>query len=184
MLKHSVYSLVLCSLCAFGQAAGSTDNPLSGGIKAAYGIAKNNLTKAAAKMPEENYSFKATPDVRSFGQLVGHVSDANYTFCSAVLGEKPPVSGIEKTKTAKAELVEALSASFRYCDKAYDGMTDANAAELVKFFGNDRPKLAILAFNNMHDYEHYGNIVTYMRLKGIVPPSSEPRPDAAPKEKK
>jgi uncharacterized damage-inducible protein DinB len=184
MLKHSLYSLVLCSLCAFGQAAGSAENPLSGGIKMAYGIAKNNVTKAAAKMPDENYSFKATPDVRSFGQLVGHVSDANYAFCSAVLGEKPPVSGIEKTKTTKADLVEALAGSFQYCDKAYDGMTDANAAELVKFFGGDRAKLAVLAFNNMHDYEHYGNMVTYMRLKGIVPPSSEPRPAAAPAQKK
>jgi uncharacterized damage-inducible protein DinB len=182
MLKYSVYSLVLSCVCAFGQAAGSAENPLSGGIKMAYGIAKNNVTKAAAKMPDENYSFKPTDDVRSFGQLVGHVSDANYMFCSTVLGEKPPVSGIEKSKTTKADLVQALTASFQYCDKAYDGMTDANAAELVKFFGGDRAKLTVLAFNNMHDYEHYGNMVTYMRLKGIVPPSSEPRPQAGAKK--
>jgi uncharacterized damage-inducible protein DinB len=183
MLKYSLVSLFLCAACALAQSpAAAADNPLSGGIKMAYGIAKNNVTKAAAKMPDENYAYKPTPDVRSFGQVVGHVTDANYTFCSAAQGEKAPVSGIEKSKSTKAELVQALEASFQYCDKVYGALTDANAAELVKFRGGDAAKLAVLAFNNMHDYEHYGNMVTYMRLKGIVPPSSEPRP--APAEKK
>jgi uncharacterized damage-inducible protein DinB len=180
MLKYSLSTLVLCAACAFGQAP--ADNPLSGGNKFMYGIVKNNLVKAAEKMPEENYSFKPTPDVRSFGQVVGHVSDANYMFCSAVLGEKAPVSDIEKTKTTKADLVQAIGDSFRYCDKAYDEMTDATATEKVKFFGRDSAKLSILAFNNMHDDEHYGNMVTYLRLKSIVPPSSEPRKAAPPKK--
>jgi uncharacterized damage-inducible protein DinB len=147
-----------------------------------YGIVKNNLLKAAEKMPESNYSFKPTPDVRSFGQVVGHVSDANYMFCSAVLGEKAPVTDIEKTKTTKADLVQAIGDSFRYCDKVYDEMTDAAAVEKMKFFGRDAAKLSILAFNNMHDDEHYGNMVTYLRLKNIVPPSSEQSKPAAPKK--
>jgi uncharacterized damage-inducible protein DinB len=159
---------VVCCVAAFGQ-----DNPLSTANKNLYSMAKNNLVKAAEKMPEENYSFKPTPEVRSFAQLVDHVSDANYGFCSAVLGEKPPVSGVEKSKTTKADLVQAIKDSFAYCDKAYDGLTDAAATQMVKFFGQERPKLAILEFNNMHDFEHYGNIVTYLRLKNIVPPSSE-----------
>jgi uncharacterized damage-inducible protein DinB len=124
-------------------------------------------------MPEENYSFKATDDVRSFGQLVGHVADAQYAFCSAVLGEKNPAPGVEKGKTSKAELVTALQDAFAYCDKAYDGMTDAHAADTVKFFGRDTTKLAVLSFNSAHTDEHYGNVVTYMRLKKLVPPSSE-----------
>ena len=167
--------LLLFASVTLVASAQSGDNPLSASIKGNFTTAKNNLTRAAEKMPEENYSFKATPDVRSFGGLVGHVADANYMFCSAVLGEAAPVKGIEKSKTSKADLVQALKDSFAYCDKAYDGMTDAAAAQKVKFFGQERPKLGVLAFNNMHDYEHYGNIVTYMRLKGLVPPSSEPR---------
>jgi uncharacterized damage-inducible protein DinB len=103
------------------------------------------------------------------------VADANYMFCSAALGEQAPVKGIEKGKTAKADLVQALKESFAYCDKAYDSMTDAAGAEKAKFFGSERPKLGILDFNIVHDYEHYGNMVTYLRLKSIVPPSSEPR---------
>ncbi len=180
MLKHLLYTLVLGSGFAFGQPA--AENPLSAGNKMMFGMAKNNILKSAEKMPEENYSFKPTPEVRNFGALVGHVADASYMFCSAVLGEKAPVSGVEKGKTAKADLVAALDAAFKYCDKAYDGLTDATASELVKFFGSDRAKLSVLSFNNMHDFEHYGNMVTYLRLKGIVPPSSEPRAPAPVKK--
>jgi len=101
------------------------------------------------------------------------VADAQYTFCSAALGEKSPAPGVEKSKTSKADLAQALKDAFAYCDKAYDGMTDAHAADMVKFFGREQAKLSVLAFNNAHNDEHYGNIVTYMRLKGLVPPSSE-----------
>ena len=167
--------LICLSLSGALLDAQSTADPLSGGIKGIYNIAKNNVVKAAEKMPEENYAFKPSPDVRSFGQIIGHIADAQYTFCSAATGDKNPAPGIEKSKTAKADLVKALNDAFAYCDKAYDGMTDAHAAEIVKFFGRDQPKLGILAFNASHDMEHYGNLVTYMRIKGLVPPSSEPR---------
>jgi uncharacterized damage-inducible protein DinB len=148
-------------------------DPLSAGTKGLYNLVKANLVKAAEKMPEENYSFKPTPDVRSFGQIVGHVADAQYLFCSPVLGQENPRPGIEKSKTTKADLVQSLNEAFAYCDKAYDGMTDAHAADMVKFFGRDNAKLAVLSFNSAHNNEHYGNLVTYMRLKGLVPPSSE-----------
>lgn len=155
--------------------AAFAQNPLSTNSKGMYTGVKNNLIKAAEKMPEENYSFKPVPEVRSFAQLVGHVADAQYLFCSAALGEKNPAPGIEKSKTSKADLTEALKTAFAYCDKAYDGMTDADAATMVTFFGGQRPKLGVLDFNVSHNNEHYGNIVTYMRLKGLVPPSSERR---------
>ena len=165
------YTLVLFA-CA---AAFAAENQLSTDAKNLYTSAKNNLIRAAEKMPEENYSFKPTPEVRSFGQLVGHVADAQYLFCSAVLGDKNPAPGVEKGKTAKADLVQGLKDGFAYCDKAYNGMTDAQAAEVVKFFGREQAKLSVLAFNTAHSNEHYGNIVTYMRMKNLVPPSSEGR---------
>src|SRR5262245_29497706 len=102
---------------------------MSAGAKRSYDIIKGYITRAAEKMPEEHYAFKPTPDVRSFGQLVGHVSDANYGFCSITAGEKPPAGGfggpIEKSTTSKADLQKALAESFAYCDKAHGGMTDA-----------------------------------------------------------
>lgn len=171
MRKLFLFTMI-AGLPLLAQDAGS---PLSANTKWLYGFSKGNISKAADKMPEENYAFKPSDDVRTFGQLVGHVADANYMFCSAVLGEKAPVSGIEKSKTTKADLTAALKESFAYCDKAYDAMTDADGAKMVKFFGAERPKLGVLDFNNMHDYEHYGNMTTYLRMKGIVPPSSEAR---------
>jgi uncharacterized damage-inducible protein DinB len=93
--------------------------------------------------------------------------------CAAAAGEKSPASGIEKSATTKAALQKALAEAFAYCDKVFAGMTKEKGEELVTFFGNQQPKLAVLAFNTSHDFEHYGNIVTYMRLKGMVPPSSQ-----------
>jgi uncharacterized damage-inducible protein DinB len=151
-------------------------NPLSTFTKLVHGQLKNNLLRSAEKMPEENYGFKPTDSVRSFGQIIGHVADSQYQFCSLALGEKNPAPKIEETKTSKADLIAALKEGFAYCDKAYDGMTDTSAMQLIKIFGGDRPRVSALTVNNMHNYEHYGNIVTYLRIKNIVPPSSEPKP--------
>ena len=131
---------------------------------------------AAEKMPEEQYAFKPDPAVRSYGQILGHIADSYYLFCSTVLGENSPSPGIEKTKTTKTELRAALHDAFVYCNRAYDGLTDASANETVKAFGQERNKLGVLWFNASHNLEHYGNLVVYLRAKGIVPPSSEPRP--------
>jgi uncharacterized damage-inducible protein DinB len=154
-----------------GQAAQA--NPFSTFNKIAYARIKPNLIGSAEKMPEENYNFKPTDSVRSYGQIVGHVADAQYMFCSAATGEKNPGLNIEKTKTTKTELVAALKEAIAYCEKAYDSMTDASGAQTVKFFGTDIPKFGVLNINNMHDMEHYGNLVTYMRMNNIVPPSTE-----------
>ena len=150
--------------------------------KMAYGFVKANLLGSAEKMPEENYSFKPAESVRSFGQIVGHVADSQYYFCSVVLGEKNPALMIEKTKTSKADLIAALKGAFAYCDKAYDGMTDASASETVKLFRSDMPKRDALTANTMHGVEHYGNLIVYLRMKNIVPPSSEPGFTPEPKK--
>jgi uncharacterized damage-inducible protein DinB len=164
-------------------APSAPNNPLSGFTKHVYGGVKNILLRSAEKMPEENYKFKPTDTVRSFGQVVAHVADSQYYFCSVALGEKNPAPKIEQTKTSKADLIAALKDAFAYCDKAYDGMTDASAAQMVKLFGGeDTPKLGVLTVNNMHAVEHYGNLVTYMRMKNIVPPTSEPGFQPQPKK--
>ena len=169
-------------LMAAAAVAAAQDNPFSAFNKRAFGQMKTWVVASAEKMPEENYSFKPTDSVRSFGQLVGHVADAQYLFCSIALGEKNPGLKIEQTKTSKADLVAALKDAFAYCDKAYDSMTDAAAAQTVKLFGSELPKPVVLTVNDMHDAEHYGNLVTYLRLKNIVPPSSEQASQPPPKK--
>jgi uncharacterized damage-inducible protein DinB len=149
-------------------------NPYTDGVKAQLAQVKNPIIRTAEKVPEDLYAFKPTPDVRSLGQLIGHIADANYGICGAAGGAKPPVSGIEKSTTAKAALQKALADSFAFCERVLADMDDKKGAETVKTFLGMQPRLMVLAFNNSHSYEHYGNLVTYMRLKGIVPPSSEP----------
>src|SRR5208337_181361 len=175
-------ALLICLLAP--AVALSQDNPLSTFNRTAYGAVKNILLRSAEKMPEENYNFRPTDAVRSYGQIVGHVADAQYLFCSIELGEKNPDLKIEQTKTSKADLIAALKGAFAYCDRAYDGMTDASAPQMVKLFGGDTPKLGVLTSNNMHTLEHYGNLITYMRMKNIVPQTSEPGFMPVPQPKK
>ena len=160
----------------------ASQGPFSTYNKIFYARMKTILVSSAEKMPEESYNFKPTEAVRSYGQIVGHLADAQYNFCALALGETNPGLKIEETKTTKADLVAALKGALTYCDKAYDGMTDASGAQMVKMFGMDMPKFGVLNINNAHDMEHYGNLVTYMRMKNIVPPSSEQAPPAQQKK--
>ena len=131
------------------------------------------LIAAAEKVPEESYSFRPSPDVRSFGQLVGHLADSQYFFCSTAAGEPKPDSDAEKNQTKKVDLVSALKDAVAYCNKTYAGMTDAKGSQMIKMMNFDFARLAVLAANFAHNYEHYGNMATYMRIRGIVPPTSE-----------
>jgi hypothetical protein len=165
-----------------GQApAAAPANPITASEKGFYGYVSNAVIRAAQKMPEENYSFKPVPEVRSFGQLVGHLAEENYFFCSLATGAANPGMGIEKTKTAKADLVTALKDAVAYCNTAFEGMTDAKGAQMTKFMNFDVAKIALFSLNTAHTDEHYGNMVTYLRIKGIVPPTSENPPGQAPK---
>ena len=148
-------------------------NPITQSEKGLYSFLVSAVVRAAEKVPEADYSFKPTPEVRSFGQLVGHVADANDMFCSMAAGVPNTSKGIEKTKTSKADLVAAVKDAVAYCQKTFDGMTDASGSQMTKFASFNLAKLTILSLNTAHTDEHYGNMVTYMRLKGIVPPTSE-----------
>ncbi|MGC4052559.1 MAG: DinB family protein [Paludibaculum sp.] len=150
-----------------------TANPLSTELKQMYTGVKTNLTRMAEKMPAENYDFKASPDIRSFGQLIAHIADSQARTCSTLAGEAKQLGAAEKT--SKADLVAALQQSFSMCDAVVDGMTDAKATEMVKLGRGERSRLGALAGLISHSNEEYGYLSVYMRLKGIVPPSSEPR---------
>jgi hypothetical protein len=163
-------------LAALAGAAGlyGQSNPFSTEVKANYNNTKTNLMKAAEKVSEADYDFKATPDVRTYGQLVGHVADTQMALCGVAKGEQK--RGGAGEMTSKADLVAALKASFDYCDSAYDALNDADGAQTVKMFGRDRTKFGVLDFNVIHDNEMYGTMAVYMRLKGVVPPSTADRP--------
>jgi len=142
------------------------------GYKVPHDVVKGWLLKAAEAVPEEHYGFKPTPEVRSLGQLFGHVANANFMICSAATGEKSPATGNAEQLTTKAEIQKALADSFAFCDNAWTLVEGARGTEPVDLFGMKLTRASTLAFNAAHDFEHYGNVVTYMRLKGMVPPSS------------
>jgi hypothetical protein len=146
-------------------------------LKTAYNGLKGNLTKAADRMPEDQYSFKASPDIRTYGALIGHIADTQARFCAIAGGTPPPTGdGAEKTKTAKADLVAALKASFDVCDPVFAALTDEDASKMVNMGrGAPRSKTALLwTLIIGHSNEEYGYLSVYLRLKGIVPPSTQP----------
>lgn len=166
---------VLFSAAYAQPATAKQANPLSDHSRMMWGVMSNNiLIQAAERMPEEHYVFKPADAVRNFGQLVGHLADAQNMFCSLVMGEKNPSLKVEETKRSKADLIAALKDARSRCDRAYNAMTDSGGVQTVKIFGGDMPKFGVLSMNLIHSSLHYGNMVTYMRMKNIVPPSTEP----------
>jgi uncharacterized damage-inducible protein DinB len=151
----------------------AAQNPYSEDAKATYAMLSANVVKAAERMPEEKYNFKPVDGVNTFGGLVMHLAQAQGGICGAAAGKKmtPPA----KKPETKTELVAALKAAVEFCSEAYAGMNDAAGAEKVQLFGMTKPKVGWLYFNNAHTYEHYGNLSTYLRMNGLVPPSSDKR---------
>ena len=164
----------LFGVATFAQAPASKDdaNPFSQTLRTSWNNIKRNVSESAAKMPEADYSFRPTKEVRSFGELVGHLANDNYLICAETTGEKNPNSVDFEKKTTKANLVKALSDSVAYCDALYNTMTDAKAIETTMAFGRQARRAEGLTLNVTHNSEHYGNMVTYLRLRGLVPPST------------
>ena len=171
-MKRSIMMMLAAGMAAFTLQA-QAPSGMAAEVKQAYNGIKNNLTKAADKMPEDGYSFKATAEVRNFGMEVAHVADAQMGTCSRLNGAAKTLGAA--SKTSKADLVAALKDSFAECDKAYDSLTDANAGEMIAGGRGQRSRLGTLVGNTTHDNEMYGAMAVYLRLKGIVPPSSEGR---------
>jgi uncharacterized damage-inducible protein DinB len=163
-------SLLLVISCFASRMPAQTSPSTVGEVKQAYESIKNNLLKTAEKVPEADYSFKPTPEIRSLGEVLGHVIAAQSHACAAINGgEAPPQSKLD----SKAGIQAGLQAAFAECDKAYNSLTDANASELIKTPRGSRTRLGALMGNVVHDTEQYGILSVYMRLKGIIPPSSE-----------
>jgi uncharacterized damage-inducible protein DinB len=167
---------LVTGFASFGQTtdAGYADafsSSTAGVVRAMHGTIRRNLVEAAEEMPAGDYGFRPTPDVRSFAELIAHIANSNFFFCSQVKGELPRI----KANGDKESLVKLLSDSLSYCDGAYGALTDANFAEIVKVSGatpSEATRGAVVIFNTAHNNEHYGNLVVYLRLKGHVPPST------------
>jgi uncharacterized damage-inducible protein DinB len=178
--RRVLMSLALGAVLPAVSSAQAAD-PSIAALRTQWMGAIDNITKAAEQMPEADYAYKPVATVRSFGELIGHVAGSQHLICAAALGEPQPAEdAVEKSAKTKAALVTALKESTEHCKKAY-AITAANGAMSVELFGGKNTRFGALALNAVHDGEHYGNIVTYMRMKGMVPPSSQPAPPAPKK---
>lgn len=168
--------LVITSGAVVDRLGAQSADPVSQAIRQAWAGAKRNIVESADQMPEDGYGFRPVDSVRTVGQILAHIAGANYVFCAGAKGEKSPFAEdhFEKTATTRAAIRKALAESLAYCDQAYDSLTDAKAAEIIAMpFGMGKSARAgLLMANTGHLQEHDGNLVTYFRIKGMVPPSS------------
>ncbi len=185
-----VFIVVLLGSVLAIPAAAQTDqqttpkDPMATWLHNAFNSNRKNIEKSAEKVSEDLYGLRPGPqeEVRTFGQILGHLANFNYLWCSQAKGEKNPGQGSDFEKLAsKAALVRALSDAFTYCDTAYAALTDAAGLEVITVTQeNGRkaqvPRMSLSVLNYGHNNDHYGNLVTYMRIKSIVPASSDPRP--------
>jgi uncharacterized damage-inducible protein DinB len=178
LMRVAIVCLVFASP-VFAQGVVST-NPVSDSIRQSWAEAKRNIAESAAVMPDADFGFKPVDTVRSFGAILAHLAGASYEFCAAAKNVAPPHSEdeFEKSATTAADIRKAVTESIAYCDSAYATLTDRSAAELANAAFDSTakaPRAAALIGNTGHMMEHYGNLVTYFRIKGLVPPSSRPR---------
>jgi uncharacterized damage-inducible protein DinB len=160
----------------------TTASPITDAERNTYNAYKSYLVKSAEQMPEKDYASRPATmpasdgkEIRNFGEVLSHIAEENGLFCGTAAGAKEPPS-TKPTGPTKAAIQKALADSFMVCDRAWGGTTDQNATTPVDLpFGLGKStRLAALSFNTAHDAEHYGNVVTYLRAKGLVPPSSQP----------
>jgi uncharacterized damage-inducible protein DinB len=173
-MRHALTAAVaaLCLTLPATASAQMMDGDASlAGVRGLYQTVRGYLVATAEQASQELYDYRPTDEVRSFGEILGHVANSGYMFCAGATGMQAPRMADAEKLGSKAEITEALKASFAYCDDAYD--MDSGVDDAVTFFGQQHTRLSVLAFNMGHDFEHYGNLVTYMRLNGMVPPSSQ-----------
>jgi uncharacterized damage-inducible protein DinB len=142
-------------------------NPLTNTLSIFRSNMQDKIMKSADAMPESKYNYRPTKDVRSFAEILNHVADISYILCSNVKGEARPATA--PMKGSKTEIMAYLKGSFDYCDAVYSGFADAHLNDPADFWGHNTNKMFILTQVGNHDALHYGNLVTYLRLNGLVP---------------
>jgi len=164
------------SATAAGQLpAASPQLGLAASFQRSYNQMKRFITTQAERMPEGDYGFKPAADIRTFGQLVGHIADYNYIFCAPARGGVNPMAGTSLENTpSKARLLEVLAMSFAFCDEAFGTLTDTSALEMVSQGANQVTRVGSLVPVLVHGYEEYGYSAVYARMRGVVPPSTAP----------
>lgn len=173
-LLRAIALITIASSPLEAQTHESRDDLLLASFRAGAAHVEQVFVTSAERMPASEYGFRPTPEVRSFAELIGHVAASNYVFCAIMLGETAPTRPVAWAQASKAEVQAALAESFAYCNGALNAMNGPQGQVLVQFQGRQWPAVAVMNFRTYHSLLHYGNVITYLRLRGLVPPSTEP----------
>lgn len=170
MIRHAFIAVLMVGLAtpAFAQSKAFAEAL----VRMHAGVSRNAV-EAAEKMPEAEFAFTPSKEVRTFGGFIGHIANSEFNYCARAKGEANPNKEDFEKVAGKAALVAGIKAAAAYCDAVYKGMSDAALSEMVAMGQSQQPRGQILVQNISHTNEHYGNLVTYMRIKNIVPPSTE-----------
>jgi len=172
-MKQTYLAALLAAVVAAPLAAQQAPaDPLTSALKRQFDGIALNLKEAAEAMPEAKYAFRPSPDVKTFASEVGHAANAQFNFCSRAKGEPNPNKENFEALTDRAALVKALVASSDYCASVFTGASDKSLLELVGQGAAAQPRAAAIAANIAHSNETYGTMVPYLRLSGVVPPST------------
>src|SRR5215831_4209659 len=155
---------------------------LAASLIRSYQNVQRNVLEAAEKMPEASYSFRPTPEIRPFGELIAHTALAQFGNCAALKGIDTPPHSEEKDDAprTKTQLIALFKESTEYCDPLVTPLKDDDMPALVKIKNNDYAKGVLVGGLATHGNEMYGTMCVYLRLKGIVPPTTD-RQNAAKK---
>jgi len=175
-MRTTIVFILAAALAAPATAQQPSANPISDGIRGQWNGVKRYIQQSAELMAESNFDYRPVDGVRSFGEILAHVAGASYVICASAKNEKTPFAEdhFEKNATKRDAILKATTDAIAYCDQAFTALTDANAGQMVPnpFGDGQRPRSSVLVLQIGHDNEHYGNLVTYFRMNGIVPPSS------------
>ena len=174
MMMKTMWQLVLIAgvLAVPAAAQQSPTDPLASALMRQWDGIALNLKEAAEVVPEPRYSFKPSPDVKTFAGEMGHAANTHYFFCARIKGEPNPNQNDYEKETNKGVLVKAVAASNDYCSSVINGATDKWLMEMVGQGPQAQPRAAVLAAHIAHSNETYGTVVPYMRMSGVVPPST------------
>lgn len=175
-MRQPLYLTLLLAVVPAVMTAQAAPTTLTAEMTKDYQNVRDYVLAAASEVPESLYAFKPSPVVRTFAQQFAHIADDQYNLCGPAQGKSRgvPYRALENSLTTKSEIVAALRAGFAFCDSAYAALTDADAATPVARW--QRTRFGMLNWNMWHTWEHYGNLVVYMRVNGLTPPSSMPMP--------
>ncbi len=174
-MKRSIWLALICfvaPMIARGQDAAA--NPLTSTVRKILDDNAKNLVAAAEVMPAEKYGFQASPDIRTFGQTIAHIAQVNNNVCAKLFTPAAAMPDKIDEKDPKDKLVNGLKASMDYCAQAFSKITDANAAEMVPFFGGrqmSRMGVALVVTNDLID--HYAGMSIYLRMNSLLPPTAQ-----------